>query len=95
MTRIYKTSDPSFSFAWEENLVSRARLQEFDMPQIKFLSVPVDGGFEAAVKLQFPSEIDLEKPASNKKYAMIIRVYGGPGSSQVTSSFSLGMNKTF
>lgn len=75
---------------WEENLLTRARVSEYDMPQIKHFSVLVDGGFQAAVKIQFPSEINLENPDSEKKYPMIIRVYGGPGSSQATSSFSLG-----
>lgn len=88
-------SDNTETIVWEENLVTRANISEYDMPQIKHLSVPVAGGFQAAAKIQFPSEINLDNPDSSKKYPMVIRVYGGPGSSQATSSFSLGLKFNF
>ncbi len=44
----------------------------------------------ATVKLTLPEEIDITSPTSDIKYPMIVEVYGGPGSVEVTGSFSIG-----
>lgn len=74
---------------WEENAVSRDVLDEYQRPHILIESVPVVDGFIASVKLTLPSEIDLDSP-NEIKYPMIVEVYGGPDSVEVTSSFSIG-----
>lgn len=74
---------------WEENMVNRGSLDEYERPNVHFVNVPVVEGFTAAVKLTLPSEIDINSP-NGKKYPMVVEVYGGPNSVRVTNSFSLG-----
>lgn len=60
------------------------------MPKIEYLKVPLTGGFEATVKLMLPPQIDFTASSFDSKYPMIVNVYGGPGSDQVSDSFSIG-----
>lgn len=73
---------------WEENRANRALLDEYERPHVHFENVTVVGGFTATIKLTLPSEIDINSPTQTK-YAMVVEVYGGPGSVEVTSGFSV------
>ena len=73
---------------WQSNTALRERLTEYALPQIRLFHVPVEGNFNAAVKMLVPPEVDLENP--EMKYPLIVRVYGGPGSVRVNSAFAVG-----
>lgn len=75
---------------WQENLNTRARLEEYEIPQAITLRVPVPGGFQAMVKLYLPQEIDLLAATYDTQYPMIVNVYAGPDSVYVLDSFSIG-----
>lgn len=74
---------------WEENTVNRERLNDYERPIVHFENVPVLDDFIAAVKLTLPSEIDITS-STQRKYPMVVEVYGGPNSVRVTNSFALG-----
>lgn len=76
--------------AWEDNLATRELLSTFILPNIEYLKVPLPDGLEATVKLMLPPGIDINASSFNRKYPMIVNVYGGPGSDQVSDSFSIG-----
>lgn len=90
IVKIYKTTGPEDISTWADNAALRTSLVNRDLPQRKFFHVPVDGGFDAVVKMQLPNHIDFEKNESTEKYPMLIRVYAGPGSVTVSSAFSVG-----
>lgn len=93
--KIYKinlSSQANEVMTWEDNVDLRQRLALKDLPKTRIMRVAVDGGFSAAVKIQYPSEIDLDADSvvSGEKYPMLVRVYGGPGSVRVLHSFGIG-----
>ncbi len=49
--------------------------------------VDVPGNFKAAVSMRLPQNYD---PNSSKKYPVIVYVYGGPDSQQVSDVWSIG-----
>lgn len=76
---------------WQMNQALRKRLEEYEMPRIKFLHVTVGGKYQAVVKLQIPQEIDFENENGVEfKYPLLINSYGGPGSVRCSSTFSVG-----
>lgn len=91
IVKIYKTTGREEISTWADNAALRTSLLNRDVPQRKFFRVPVEGGFEAVVKMQLPSHIDFEKNESTEKYPMLIRVYAGPGSIMTSSAFSVGL----
>jgi dipeptidyl-peptidase 4 len=92
-TKIYKTDSNEEPIDWRNNADLRERLKGYELPQIKIFHVPVGGKFMAPVKMQFPPEIDIENPQNNKeKYPLLVRVYGGPGSVRISSSFGIAYN---
>lgn len=91
--------DPSFTkffkingdeiHTWETNAALRTRLDQKMNPQTKLFRVPVQGGFEAQVKLQFPTHINFDAATSAQKYPLLVRVYAGPGSVRVANNFGI------
>lgn len=55
------------------------------MPALKYDEIDLGNGFTAKVRLQLPNNLD-----ENKKYPMIVDVYGGPDSYAVTNKFDIG-----
>ncbi|XP_062551679.1 venom dipeptidyl peptidase 4-like [Armigeres subalbatus] len=89
-SQIYRTSDLRLLVEWESNEALRTQLAAYKETEVRFLKVPVKGGFEASVRLYLPAEIDFEKPDKiKKKYPMIVQVYGGPNSAQVIDTFTI------
>ncbi|CRK90577.1 CLUMA_CG004279, isoform A [Clunio marinus] len=88
--KIFKTEGKQELVAWEENASLRDFLQSYDLPQIKFLRMPVDGGFDASVKMQIPSHIDFDGDSTTEKYPMLVRVYAGPISVRILNTFAVG-----
>lgn len=90
-TQIYRTEGQQLITDWETNQELRSKLNAYKETQVRFLKVPVHGGFEASVRLYLPPEIDFENPANNKEtYPMIVQVYGGPNSARVIDTFTVG-----
>ena len=91
VTKIYKTEPETLLSVWQENASLRTKLQQYTLPKIKIFQVLIPGTeFKAAVKVIFPPEIDLDNLSANtKKYPLLVRVYGGPGSVRVANSYSV------
>ena len=95
-TDIYQTDSNAEPLEWRKNENLRKKLKEYELPQIKIFHVTVGGKFQAPVKIQFPPEIDLEKPDEvTEKYPLLVRVYGGPGSVRIADTFSIGYQVNF
>ncbi|XP_033227069.1 venom dipeptidyl peptidase 4 isoform X2 [Belonocnema kinseyi] len=73
-------------FSWEDNYEVAEQLAEKSLPVVKRLTVPVPGGFEAQVRLMIPPDVDM---SGSTKYPMVVYVYGGPDSNQVTEKFNI------
>lgn len=78
-----------FNLAWEENNGLQKMLQNRTKPITVYERIPLDNGFEAAVKLQLPPNADL---SGRKKYPMLIDVYAGPGSYAGSDEWKYGYN---
>ncbi|KAK1130487.1 hypothetical protein K0M31_018619 [Melipona bicolor] len=79
-------NDSSKLLAWEENDAVAEIIAEKSQPVVRRYKVPVPGGFEARVRLLIPPNADL---SGATKYPMLIFVYGGPDSYQVTEKFNV------
>ncbi|XP_043476742.1 venom dipeptidyl peptidase 4 isoform X2 [Leptopilina heterotoma] len=73
-------------FSWEDNRAVAEILSVKAQPIVKRLKVPVPGGFEAQVQLMIPPGVDI---SGSTKYPMLVYVYGGPDSHQVTEKFNI------
>jgi len=71
-------------FKWNDNQELQETLASLAMPKIERLVFPVEGGFKAPVKIKYPPNMDT---SGKTKYPMLITVYGGPGTNQVTDTF--------
>ncbi|XP_076681327.1 venom dipeptidyl peptidase 4 isoform X3 [Andrena cerasifolii] len=71
---------------WENNEVVSEIISERAQPVVHRYNVPVPGPFNARVKLLIPPNADL---SGATKYPMLIFVYGGPDSYQVTEKFNV------
>lgn len=74
---------------WDTNQELRASLVNITLPRIKYLSVPISGAMAAQVKLFLPPGLE---EAGARKYPLLVHVYGGPSSFQVTERFSVDWN---
>ncbi|XP_076231045.1 venom dipeptidyl peptidase 4 [Calliopsis andreniformis] len=72
--------------AWENNEAVSEILSKKSQPMVHRYKVAVPGGFNARVKLLIPPGADL---SGATKYPMLIFVYGGPESYQVTEKFGV------
>ncbi|KAL7305171.1 hypothetical protein TKK_0002566 [Trichogramma kaykai] len=71
---------------WESNRAIAKRIAKKSLPIQKKLRVPVPGGFEARVKMLLPPNADL---SGRTKYPMLVYVYGGPDTNEVTDKFNI------
>ncbi|XP_011864447.1 PREDICTED: venom dipeptidyl peptidase 4 [Vollenhovia emeryi] len=71
---------------WEDNSVVTDIIMEKSQPIVHRYKVSVPGGFNAQVRLLIPPGADLSGAA---KYPMLVYVYGGPDSYQVTEKFNV------
>lgn len=68
-----------------DNAKLSADLSSKSLPKVSNLNIPVDGGkYQAKVRLYLPPDF-----SENKKYPLVINVYGGPNSQQVNDRFKL------
>lgn len=75
---------------WEDNRMLKNILKNVDMPQVKYLDVPLENSkWKARVKLYLPPNFDAN---GQKKYPLLINVYSGPGSNFVQDKFNLDWN---
>lgn len=57
------------------------------VPAVRHLEIDMGNGFNATVKMMLPPNID---ESGNHKHPLLVDVYGGPDSNQVSSKFELG-----
>lgn len=68
-----------------DNAKLSSDLAQKSLPKVSNLDMPVKGGkYNAKVRLYLPPDF-----SENKKYALVINVYGGPNSQQVNDRFKL------
>ncbi|XP_076165408.1 venom dipeptidyl peptidase 4 isoform X2 [Ptiloglossa arizonensis] len=82
---IYNRKSSKLS-VWEDNAAVSEIIAEKSQPVVHRYKVPVPGGFNARVRLLIPPDADL---TGATKYPMLIFVYGGPDSYQVTEKFNV------
>ncbi|XP_046586430.1 venom dipeptidyl peptidase 4 isoform X1 [Neodiprion lecontei] len=80
------SKDTTMIYSWEDNSDVAEVVAAKSLPDVKRYTVPVTGGFEAQVRLLIPPNADL---TGNTKYPMLVYVYGGPDSYQVTERFNV------
>ncbi|KAL1124200.1 hypothetical protein AAG570_001970, partial [Ranatra chinensis] len=71
---------------WETNTRLKTKLAEKAMPVTEQLKVPIGDDMFAYVKLFLPPNMD---KSGNTKYPLLIQVYGGPDSSQISERFNV------
>lgn len=94
MVKVFKTEGSEVVRDWEDNTNLRTKLAGYDEPKKRIFHVPVEGDFNATVMLMIPSHLDFDAidEETIKKYPLLIRVYGGPGSVRIASSFGVGFH---
>lgn len=60
---------------------------EYKLAKVELFRVNIPGGYDLPVKWYLPTDFD-----ENKKYPVIISIYGGPGSKSVRNSFGYSMS---
>nr|CAD7408174.1 unnamed protein product [Timema poppensis] len=86
---IFKASssgDDATVQVWESNEVFRESVSGRSYPDWYTTQVPVDGGFDATVRLWLPPGLDT---SGDTKYPMLVYVYGGPNSNQINDAYTL------
>ncbi|XP_044001063.1 venom dipeptidyl peptidase 4-like [Aphidius gifuensis] len=83
---IYNSNDSTEITTWMDNLKIAKLINEKAQPIEMKLKVPISADFKADVKLLIPPDADLN---GSIKYPLIIYVYAGPESFQVTEEFKV------
>ncbi|KAF7998104.1 hypothetical protein HCN44_009502 [Aphidius gifuensis] len=83
---IYNTNDSTKIMTWNDNIKIAKLMNDTAQPIVMKLKVPISNDFEADVKLFIPPDADLN---GSIKYPLLIYVYAGPGSFQVTEEFNV------
>nr|CAD7453872.1 unnamed protein product [Timema tahoe] len=86
---IFKASssgDDATVQVWESNEAFRESVSGRSYPDWYTTQVPVDGGFNATVRLWLPPGLDT---SGDTKYPMLVYVYGGPNSNQINDAYTL------
>lgn len=77
---------------WEKNENLIRNLNEYLLPEIEIHTIPLEDDFSAKVLLQLPPNMDR---SGNKKYPMLVDVYGGPDSYSVLYFFYIHTNHSY
>jgi len=82
---LYKTNPNERMTTLVDNVKLSSDLSLKSLPKVSNLNIPVDGGrYQAKVRLYLPPDF-----SEDKKYPLVINVYGGPNSQQVNDRFKL------
>jgi len=84
---LYKTGSDSPLVVWENNENLRQKIEGRDLPQILDTEVVVADGLVAKARLWLPPGADT---SGLTKYPMLVYVYAGPDSVQISDAFTLG-----
>ncbi|MGI6292502.1 MAG: S9 family peptidase [Bacteroidales bacterium] len=71
----------------QDNATLKQRMQEYGFSEKELFTVPIEGGIQLNAWMIKPKNFDV-----TKKYPVLMYVYGGPGSQEVSNSFSRGMD---
>jgi len=83
---IRSNDDNAQVLEWENNDELYRFTRTREMPEIKRMQINVSDGFTAQVTLQLPPNFDA---SGDTKYPLLINVYAGPDSHQVSEEFTL------
>ncbi|CAD6227686.1 GSCOCG00001366001-RA-CDS [Cotesia congregata] len=83
---IYNSVNLTRLMTWEDNKLLGNSVAEKSLPLVKRLTVPTQDGFKAQVRLLIPPGADL---TGATKYPLLIFVYGGPNTVQISERFNL------
>lgn len=81
---IVKTNDANWIRILQEFSRTRACYEQYSVPPVKYLTIKNDNNDQMNAKLIFPSDFD---GSGNKKYPVLMNVYGGPTSQTVDQKF--------
>ena len=73
-------------FDWETNSVLAEKLVDLELPTVEKHTMDLGNGFPAKVLMLLPPGVDR---SGDKKYPMLIEVYGGPDSNAVVDRWSI------
>ncbi len=71
----------------QDNLTLKQRMQEYGFSEKELFTLPIKEGIQLNAWMIKPKNFD-----SSKKYPVLMYVYGGPGSQEVSNSFSRSMD---
>ncbi|KAJ3121511.1 hypothetical protein HK098_003612 [Nowakowskiella sp. JEL0407] len=83
-SKIYRTADKEPVGVLSMNDPIHEALLKKDLPLQGIITLPNDNGDEMNTKMMFPPDFDI-----NKKYPVLMKVYGGPSSQSVSHAFSV------
>ncbi|XP_075212490.1 venom dipeptidyl peptidase 4-like [Lycorma delicatula] len=85
------TSNGTLVMNLGQNLRLRERMKDLVMPYINDLQVPIEDNLLARVRLLLPPELKnyKETPNENKRYPLLLSVYGGPDSQKIQDRFAV------
>ncbi|KAJ1759852.1 Dpp4p [Coemansia sp. RSA 1591] len=83
---VYSTASPEFELVLNDNTAAQKELDAFSLPTTEFLEIANDAGDAMNAMATYPPNFDRSAKA---KYGVLIHVYGGPNSQQVSQAFSL------
>ncbi|KAJ1950635.1 Dpp4p, partial [Linderina macrospora] len=83
---VYSSHDAKFERILTDNAGAHSEFEKYDLPTVDFFEVPNEAGDKMNAMALYPPGFD--KTAKNK-YGVLLRVYGGPNSQQVSHAFSL------
>ncbi|XP_043242321.1 dipeptidyl peptidase 4-like isoform X1 [Amphibalanus amphitrite] len=86
-TELYMLPENKLLTLLDNNTAIREKAAEMAWPQVRHLTVPLSEEQEAAVELILPPGLRDDEVT---RYPMIVEVYGGPGTQQVTSRWRVG-----
>ncbi|KAJ1844212.1 Dpp4p, partial [Coemansia sp. RSA 2708] len=83
---VYSTADSKFELMLTDNAAARRDLDAFSLPTTEFMEIANDAGDAMNAMITYPPDFDRSARA---KYGVLLHVYGGPNSQQVSQSFGL------
>jgi len=84
------TTSKDFSYLVEDNAKLKEKLSTYDLPEKKFVKIPIPANGEFAEPYSINGMITVPPDfVETRRYPLLVRVYGGPASNLVQMNFAL------
>lgn len=87
---LHDSQNPRMSVSLVANAQLKEKMSSLRLPRKEFLSIPNAAGEMMSASLLYPPNFNRAK-----KYPVLMRVYGGPNSQEVTRAYPFGGQKSF